>query len=84
MTQSPETFKGGGIWQVVLGIHNALKGIGLGLLVLFFAAGVIKTCGSLAETRRPERALGLFVRFVLAKVAVENGLELMLAVFEVA
>lgn len=84
LTQSPETFKGGGVWQVVLGIHSALKGIGLGLLVLFFAAGVIKTCGSLAETRRPERALGLFVRFVLAKVAVEYGLEFMLAVFEIA
>lgn len=84
MTQSPETFKGGGIWQVVLSIHDALKGIGLGLLVLFFAVGVVKTCGSLAETRRPERALALFVRFVLAKAAVQYGLEMMLGVFEVA
>lgn len=69
---------------MVLGIHNALKGIGLGLLVLFFAVGVVKTCGSLAETRRPERALGLFVRFVLAKAAVQYGLDAMLAVFEIA
>lgn len=84
MTQSPQEFRGGGIWQVVLGIHGALKGIGLGLLVLFFAAGVVKTCGSLAETRRPERALALFVRFVLAKGAVQYGLDLMLAVFEIA
>lgn len=84
LTQSPQGFRGGGIWQVVLGIHGALKGIGLGLLVLFFAAGVIQTCGSLAETRRPERALGLFVRFVLAKAAVQYGLDLMLAVFEIA
>lgn len=84
LTQSPQSFRGGGIWQVVLGIHGALKGIGLGLLVLFFAAGVIQTCGSFAETRRPERALGLFVRFVLAKAAVQYGLDLMLAVFEIA
>lgn len=84
LTQSPQDFKGGGIWQAVLGIHGALKGIGLGLLVLFFAAGVVKTCGSLAETRRPERALALFVRFVLAKAAVQYGLDLMLAVFEIA
>lgn len=84
LTQSPQDFKGGGIWLVVLGIHNALKGIGLGLLVLFFAVGVAKTCGSLAETRRPERVLALFVRFVLAKAAVQYGLEMMLGVFEVA
>ncbi len=84
LTQSPETFKGGGVRQVILNIHSALKAIGLGLLVLFFAVGVVKTCGSLAEVRRPERALALFVRFVLAKAAVEYGLDVMLAVFDVA
>ena len=36
LTQSPETFKGGDIWRVMLTIHDALKGIGYGLLVLFF------------------------------------------------
>lgn len=28
LTQSPETFKGGDIWHVMLTIHDALKGIG--------------------------------------------------------
>lgn len=55
----------------------------LGLLVLFFAAGIVKTCGSFAEARRPEHALKLFVRFILAKAAVQYGLELMLAVFDI-
>ena len=49
ITQSPENFKGGGIWSVVLNIHGALQAIGYALLVLFFVVGVVKTCGSFAE-----------------------------------
>ena len=30
----------------MLDINGALKAIGYGLLVLFFAVGVVKTCGS--------------------------------------
>ena len=83
LTQDPATFKGGGIWQVMLGIHGALQAIGYGLLVLFFAVGVVKTCGSFVEVKRPEQAFKLFIRFVLAKAAVEYGLDLMLAVLSV-
>lgn len=53
LTQDPATFKGGGIWQVMLGIHGALQAIGYGLLVLFFAVGVVKTCGSFVEVKAP-------------------------------
>lgn len=81
---SPQEFKGGGIWQTILGIHGALKAIGFALLVLFFVAGVVKTCGSLSELRKPEHVLRLFVRFALAKAAVDYGLELMLALFGIA
>ncbi len=84
LTQDPATFKGGGIWSVMLGINGALKAVGYGLLVLFFAAGVVKTCGSLTELKRPEAAVRLFVRFVLAKAAVGYGLDLMMAIFSVA
>ena len=63
------------------GIHSALQAIGYGLLVLFFAVGVMKTCGSFVEVKKPEHALKLFIRFALAKGAVTYGLELMLAVF---
>lgn len=51
LTQDPATFKGGGIWQVMLGIHGALQAIGYGLLVLFFAVGVVKTCGSFVDVK---------------------------------
>ena len=48
ITQSPETFKGGTIWTVILNIHGGLQAIGLALLVLFFVVGVVKSCGSFA------------------------------------
>ena len=66
-----------------LEINGALKAIGYGLLVLFFAAGAVKTCASLADLKRPEPAFKLFVRFVLAKAAVGYGLDLMMAVFSI-
>jgi hypothetical protein len=84
LTQSPETFKGGAIWNVIVNIHGAVPAIGLGLLVLFFVVGVMKTCGSFAELKRPEVAVKVFVRFVLAKAAVTYGLELMMALFRIA
>ena len=58
------------MWSVMVGIHGALQAIGYGLLVLFFAIGVVKTCGSFVEVKRPEHALKLFIRFALAKAAV--------------
>lgn len=79
VTQSPETFKGGAIWTVITDIHGALQAIGYALLVLFFVIGVMKTCGSFAEVKKPEHALKLFIRFILAKAVITYGLELMMA-----
>ena len=78
LTQSPETFKGGAIWNVILNIHGALQAIGYALLVLFFVIGVVKTCGSFAEVKKPEHALKLFIRFAIAKCVITYGLELLL------
>lgn len=83
ITQSPETFKGGSIWSVIVNIHGALQAIGYGLLVLFFVIGVMKTCGSFAEVKKPEHALKLFIRFALAKGVVTYGMELMLALLDI-
>ena len=83
ITMSPESFKGGTIWGVILNIHGAIRSIGLALLVLFFVVGVMRTCGSFAETKRPETALKLFIRFALAKGVVTYGLALMLALFSI-
>lgn len=84
ITLRPQQFKGGAIWGVIVDIHGALQAIGLALLVLFFVVGVMKTCGSFAEVKRPEHALKLFIRFALAKGAVTYGMELILALFNIA
>ena len=84
ISTSPEGFKGGGVWTVIQNINGALQAVGYGLLVLFFAAGVVKTCGSFAELKKPEMAFRCFVRFVLAQAAIGHGMELMMALFNIA
>lgn len=83
ITQTPEEFRGGRIWAVIRDIHGALQAIGYALLVLFFVAGMVKTCGSFVEVKKPEHALKLFVRFALAKGVVTYGMELMMALFRI-
>ena len=83
VSTSPDTFKGGTIWNVIVNIHGALQAVGLALLVLFFVVGVMKTCGSFAEVKKPEHALKLFIRFAIAKGVVTYGLELMTAIFKI-
>ena len=84
VTQTPETFKGGTIWNVIKNIHGGMQAIGLALLVLLFVVGVMKTCGSLTEVKKPEHALRLFIRFAIAKIVVTYGMDLMLALFRIS
>ena len=84
LTESPQEFKDGTIWAVMVNINDALKAIGYALLVLFFLMGIMRQFHSFSELKRPEQALKLFIRFVLAKAAVTWGLDLMMAMFTVA
>ncbi len=68
---------------MIVQIHGALQAIGYALLVLFFVVGVVKTCGSFTEVKRPEHALKIFIRFAIAKGVVTYGLELMMALFNI-
>ena len=83
ITQSPTDFRGGGIWTVILDIHDTLQAVGLSLLVLFFLMGVMKTCGNFNELKHPEVAVKVFVRFAIAKTVVTYGIDLMLAIFDI-
>lgn len=83
LTTSPQEFKGGSIWSVMVNINGAVQAIGLALLVLFFVVGVVRTCGSFTDVKKPEHALKLFVRFAIAKGVITYGLELMLALFNI-
>lgn len=84
VSTTPENFKGGAVWTVITGINGALQAIGCALLVLFFVMGIVKTCGSFTELRKPEMVFRCFIRFVLAQAAVTHGMELMSALFQVA
>lgn len=83
LTTSPQDFKGGSIWNVMVTINGAVQAIGLALLVLFFVVGVVRTCGSFTDVKKPEHALKLFIRFAIAKGIITYGLELMLALFNI-
>ncbi|MEY8420916.1 hypothetical protein AALA83_16795 [Oscillospiraceae bacterium 44-5] len=83
LTQTPQNFKGGDVWTVIVGIHNALVGVGYGLLVLFFAMGIFQSAASFRDFQRPEFALRHFIRFILAKLAVGSCMEIMTAIFSV-
>ena len=83
ITMSPSAFKGGTIWGIVLNVHGALQAIGYALLVLFFTMGVMKTCGSFAELKRPEQAIKLFIRFAIAKGVISYGMDIMLALMNI-
>lgn len=83
LTQSPQEFRDGAVWDEIVKINDGLTAIGYGLLVLFFAMSVCATTINFRELQRPEHALKYFIRFALAKAAVGRCMELMTAVFTI-
>ena len=65
------------IWEIITSINGVLGAIGTALLVLFFTVGVIKTCGSFAELKKPETAVKVFIRFIIAKWLIDNCLSIL-------
>ena len=83
LTESPESFKGGDIWKIIVKVHEGLQAIGLALLVLFFVWGLIRTCTIWQDVKRPEQAFKLFLRFIIARGLVMYGMELMLSLIHI-
>lgn len=83
ISTSPQSFKGGAVWDIMVDIHGGLKAIAYALLVLFFLIGVVKTTTNFSELKRPEQALKLFIRFAAAKIVVTYSMDLLLAVFRI-
>lgn len=83
VTTTPQEFRGGDIWNTIVAINDGLQAFGYGLLVLFFAMSVFRSAASFRDFQRPEFALRHFIRFLAAKVAVGNAMELMTAVFSI-
>lgn len=69
LTESPQTFKGGTIWQTIVTINGGMQAIGYGLLVLFFAIGIFRSSASFREFQRPEQVLRHFIYAVLRQVS---------------
>lgn len=74
LTESPQTFKGGTIWQTIVTINGGMQAIGYGLLVLFFAIGIFRSASSFRDFQRPEHLLRHFIYFVLAKLGITYGI----------
>lgn len=83
VSESPQTFKGGAIWNLATNINGALQSIGYGLIILFFAISIFKSTANFRDFRRPEQALRYFIRFVAAKTAVTYGMEIMTTLFTI-
>ena len=83
ITTTPQEFRGGDIWNAIVGINEGLKAVGYGLLVLFFAMGIFQSAASFRDLQRPEYALRHFIRFIAAKVAVSSAMEIMTVVFSI-
>ena len=60
-----------------------MQAVGLALLVLFFVIGVVKTCSSFSDIKKPEHALKLFIRFAIAKIIITYGMDIMLSIFRI-
>ena len=52
ITTTPQNFKGGNIWKVIVDINGAVQAIGLALLVLFFVKKVKRFVTIFAEQGR--------------------------------
>lgn len=83
VTQTPQEFKGGAIWDTMLQISGALQAVGYGLLVLFFAMGIFRSTVSFRDFQRPEYALKHFLRFVVAKMGITYATDIMMAIFSI-
>lgn len=83
VSESPQTFKGGAVWDLAVNINGALQAIGYGLLILFFAISIFKSAANFRDFRRPEQVLRFFIRFVAAKTAVTYGMDIMTTLFSI-
>ena len=83
LTESPQAFKGGTLWNTIVNINDGLQAVGYGLLVLFFAISLFRSTASFRDFQRPEYAVRHLIFFVAAKMAITYGLNLMTSIFEI-
>lgn len=77
LTTTPEEFRGGAIWAVIMKVFDSMSAVGLALVVLCWGAGVVKSVGTFTELKRPEVAIKVIVRLILTQYVVTNAMSLM-------
>ena len=60
-----------------------MQAIGYGLLVLFFAISIFKSSATFRDFQRPEYVFKHFIYFILAKLGITYGMDLMVNIFDV-
>ena len=83
LIEAPQTFKGGSIWHTIVTINGGMQAIGYGLLVLFFAISIFRSTATFRDFQRPEYVFKHFIYFVLAKLGITYGMDLMTNIFAV-
>ena len=63
ITTTPQTFRGGAIWTTIVTINDALKAVGYGLLVLFFAMGIFQSAVSFGTSSARNLYCGILSAF---------------------
>lgn len=58
LTESPQTFKGGTIWQTIVTINGGMQAIGYGLLVLFLPLVSSAALPVFGSSNGPSRSCG--------------------------
>lgn len=79
--QSPDSFKGGGPWNVIAGIEPIFVAVGSSLVVLFFVIGFCSESIDIREEMRFEVILRILIRLGLAEYMVANNVTIMKAFF---
>ena len=75
--QSPDSFKGGGPWNVIAGIEPIFVAVGSSLVVLFFVIGFCSESIDIREEMRFEAILRILIRLGLAEYMVANNVAIM-------
>lgn len=83
VSQTPESFRGGEIWTVIVSIHNALVGFGYGLLVLFLQWVCFARRPASVNCKDRNLPCGTLSGFYLQRFAVGSSLELITAIYKI-
>lgn len=82
LSQSPEDVSPG-VWHVMTGINTSMRGVGYGLLVLFFLISLFKQTTNIKEFTL-QGVFGYILRFLGGKIAIDYCMTIMSGIISIA